>query len=123
LVESVDQILATLRVCLEELAGEASEGAATLALDLTSAFDQEIAPCPEGFQTVEACEMRLLAFEECSGLMCDDGADESLLVAEVVVELRGAYSGPVLDVLPAGACHAARIHQRRRDLDDPFAGG
>src|SRR5579871_5580811 len=67
--------------------------------------------------------MRLLAFEECSGLMCDDGADEPLLVAKVVVELRGAYSGPLLYVLPAGACHAARIHQRRRDLDDPLASG
>jgi len=39
LVESVDQILATVRVCLEQFAGEASEGAATLALDLPSAFD------------------------------------------------------------------------------------
>jgi hypothetical protein len=39
LVESVDQLLPTLRVCLEQLAGEASEGAATLALNLPSAVD------------------------------------------------------------------------------------
>jgi hypothetical protein len=40
LVESVDEILATLRVCLEQLSGETPEGAATFALDLTSALNQ-----------------------------------------------------------------------------------
>jgi hypothetical protein len=122
-IKSVDQILATLRVCLEQLSGEASQGAATLALDLTSALNQEITPCPQGFQTVQACEKRLLALEDRPGLMCDHGTDHPLLVTEVVVELRGAYSGRILYVLPAGACHAARIHQHRRGFDDPFAGG
>ena len=66
--------------------------------------------------------MRLLALEDRRGLICDHGPDQPLLVTEVVVELRGTYAGRSLNVLPAGACHAARVHQQAKYIGGPLDG-
>ena len=53
----------------------------------------------------------------------DDGSDQGLLVPKVVVDLRGADTGRLLDIAEARAGNAVLVHQLRCHRDDPIPGG
>ena len=73
-------------------------------------------------EAVELVEDGPLGGQDAVGLMGDDGADEVVLVGEVVIELRGADARPLLDVLDAGAGDAVREDQFGRGGDDAGPG-
>ncbi len=108
---------------LEQFPGEAAKRTTAFAPSLTLAFHHEISPSPEGVHGVQAAEKRLLVGQDLLGLVRNHGPDEPLLVAEVVIQLRGAYAGRLLHVLPTRTRNAALVHQRRRRYHDALARG
>jgi hypothetical protein len=64
--------------------------------------------------------VRALGVQDGVGLVVDDGADQGLLVLEVVIHLRAAHPGRRPDVLQRRLGHAALEDELRRGRDDPL---
>jgi hypothetical protein len=84
--------------------------------------DEQVAPPLERRKAVEFVEHSSLCGQDAVGLVSDDGADEVVLVGEIVIHLRRADTRSLLDVLDAGAGDTVGEHQLSSGRDDATSG-
>lgn len=106
LTKTTAEIGACLGPGLGEFARKGPDRAATPTVPLPLQSDDMIAPGMEGVETIQMREVRLLGGEHCLGLVGDDGTNQCLLIAEVMVELRGAHACRIPHILGARPGHA-----------------
>ena len=121
-LEACGEVGSGVRVVVGEFGRDGSDRAAAGAVPLLLQVDQQVAPAFERGEAVELVEHRSLRGQHAVGLVGDDGADEVVLVGEVVIHLRRADTGPPLDVLDAGAGDTVGEHQLGSGGDDARPG-
>ena len=109
-------------VDLGHLGAQGADRAAAAALKRALVLDQHVTPGPQAGHRVQVVEVGPLGLQDRVGLVVDDGADQRLLVLEVVVHLRAAHPGGRPDVLQRGLGRAALEDELRRGRDDPLPG-
>src|SRR6185437_3848075 len=106
---------------LGELAAERSERAAALAARVFLEGDDHVAPGPQAVDTLDRGQHRLVGLADHGlGAVVDHGADQRLLVGEVVIDLRTAHPGLSPDLLQSGPSDALLQDEAGGSGHDPL---